>query len=60
MCEREKAGFLFVCVCFFKEVKENLNEKKNVLARQLDEKELWGDLQRYSLALICFLCFGKN
>ena len=28
-----------VCVCF-KEIKENLNEKKKVLARQLDEKEL--------------------
>ena len=46
MCERERCFFcLFVvcvcvCVCVFKEVKENLNEKKNVLARQLDEKEL--------------------
>ena len=27
-------------VCFLKEVKENLNENKKVLARQLYEKEL--------------------
>ena len=36
MCEREKFVFFF----FYKDVKENLIEKKKVLARQLDKKEL--------------------